>query len=785
MVRCLSRTVALLFGLLPALVQAQGVLVVIDAERPVRLPRPVIIYPQPFPHPVQIAPPLESYKIAEIDINARLMDQVAQVQVSQSFVNTGSRLMEAQFVFPLPYEGAIEQMTLMVDGKELPAKLLRAEEARRIYEDIVRRNRDPALLEWIGTGMFRTSVFPIPPGAKRTVVLKYSQVCRKSEGLTDFLFPLSTAKYTSQAVDRVEIRATVESQQEIKNIYSPTHPVQIKRPDAKHATVIFSSKNEVPTADFRLLFDEGQAAVSTRVLSYRPSDGDDGYFLLLASPAIKPVAEKPARKTVMFVIDRSGSMSGKKIEQVRGALKFVLNNLHDGDLFNIVVFDNRIETFRPELQRFGAETRQAALSFVEDIYAGGSTDIDGALRTALGQLQDSKQPNYIVFLTDGMPTTGETSEPKIVANVLAENKVRARLFIFGVGYDVNGRLLDRLARDNFGQNEYVRPDENIEERISRLYHRIEAPVLTDVKIEFALDEKTTEAAKPVNRIYPHGSFDLFSGEQLVVVGRYKRPGAAKVALSGQVGGREQSFAFPAELVKKSGDESFGFIEKLWAVRRVGEILDEIDLHGKNDELVKELVDLSMRHGILTPYTSFLADEHTNIHDVTSNARRADDRLQVLNDTDGASGFEQRAFKGSLQAEGQAAPHSMSATPARAAGSNAASGFAGRINGNAATAGGIAPAASLNWSFAKEATAEAASADQNVRNVGNRAFYRREGQWVDSTLNQEQQSRAVHVKQFSDPYFELARRYGRQLSQYLLFDEPVSVNIEGQAYLIEP
>ena len=352
---------------LPTVLQAQGLLIVVDPGQQVRLPRPVIIHhwpPHPVPPPQPVPPPPASYKIGELSVEARLVDQVARVQVAQTFVNTGSRQMEVAFVFPLPYDGAIEQMTLLVDGKEFPAKLLSADEARRMYEDIVRKNKDPALLEWMGTGLYKTSVFPVPPGGKRTVSLRYSQICRKQEGMTDFLFPLSTAQYTSHAVEKVSIRATIESQVDIKNVYSPSHAVEIKRPDDRHATIAYTSQNEVPTTDFRLLYDVGKGDVSTRVLSYRPDESHDGFFLLLASPKIETDASRP-KKTVVFVVDRSGSMSGKKIEQARGALKFVLNNLREGDLFNIVAYDSQVESFRPELQRFDEETRKAALGFVE------------------------------------------------------------------------------------------------------------------------------------------------------------------------------------------------------------------------------------------------------------------------------------------------------------------------------------------------------------------------------------------------------------------------------------
>ncbi|MBN2473366.1 MAG: VWA domain-containing protein [Pirellulales bacterium] len=799
MSRALARWTAVLLFLVPAVARAQGLLVVVDPHQQARLPRPVVIhhYHPPIPHPPPPTPPT-SYKIQELDVHARLIDQVAQVQVSQSFVNTGSRQMEVAFVFPLPYDGAIEQMTLLVDGKEYPAKLLDAKDARQMYEEIVRKNRDPALLEWMGTGLFKTSVFPVPPGAKRTVSLRYSQMCRKQEGLTDFLFPLSTAKYTSDAVEKVNIRATIESQIDIKNVYSPSHAVEIKRPDDRHATVTFTCKNEVPSTDFRLLYDVGKGKVSTRVLSYRPDRGRDGFFLLLASPKIKAPDEKRPKKTVVFVVDRSGSMSGKKIEQARGALQYVLNNLREGDLFNIVAYDSQVESFRPELQRFDEKTRKDALGFVEGIYAGGSTNIDGALRAALGQLQDSSRPNYVLFLTDGLPTAGETNEMKIVANAGESNKVHARIFSFGVGYDVNSRLLDKLVRANFGQGEFVRPDEDIEDRVSRLYRRIESPVLTGVEITFELDELRSEEGKPINRVYPSGSFDLFAGEQLVVVGRYKKAGTAKVIVRGTIGDEKQKFDFPAKLVNKSDDETHAFIQKLWAIRRVGEILDELDLKGKNDELITELVTLSKRHGILTPYTSFMADENAGVHDLAGDTRRAEVRLRELGQTDGADAFGQRLAKQMYLNADRAAM--VPAEPLMEAAKAAAPGlgtYAGRSPGSGRSrSGGVSgygfegsstpvtgPAA--RGSIVAEAGQEAQVAIRTVRNLGNRTFYLRNGRWVDSLVTEQQEAKARRVKQFSDAYFELAETHGKKMSQYMVFDEPVLLSLGSQAYLIEP
>lgn len=716
----------------------QGLLVNVQPDQQMRLPRPIIVVPPPVP--------TASYKIKELDVQVRLQEQVARVQVSQSFVNTGSIVMEVCFVFPLPYDGAIDQLTLLIDGKEYPAKLLGKEEARRLYEEIVRKNRDPALLEWMGTGLFQTSVFPVPPGAERKVSLRYTQLCRKDRGLTDFLFPLATARYTSEPLERLNLRLTIESQAEIKNVYSPTHTVDVVRA-ARTATVTYKAERVIPSGDFRLFYDVGEGPVGTSVMSYKPAN-DEGYFLILASPEVRAAMAEPAGKTVLFVFDRSGSMSGEKIEQARGALKFVLNNLREGDLFNIITYDSGVESFRPELQRYTDETRSQALAFVEGIYAGGSTNIDGALVTALAQLKDSSRPNYVLFLTDGLPTAGETNEMRIVANSKAQNQVRARMIVFGVGYDVNSRLLDRLARAHFGQSEYVRPNENIEERVASLYRKIEAPVLTDVQVEITLDGG---AGAAVNRVYPRGAFDLFAGEQLVVVGRYRQAGAARVVIRGMMQGQPQAFDFPAEFASESKDETFAFVEKLWAIRRIGEIIDELDLNGPNEELVKELVGLSTRHGILTPYTSFLADESAPLS-VAANLPRAAREVDQLKLAEGQGGFSQRRAKAEL------------------------------LRGQNLAA---APAGPGGQAVYRDAASDRDVVVDTVRNIGNKAFYRKNSQWVDATVTEEMQRNAKRVAQFSDEYFDLAARHGKRLSQYLVFDEPVLINLDGECFLIEP
>src|SRR5688572_4812707 len=212
MLRRLLSLVAVVAASLSASAYAQGFLVIPD--RP--LPRPI---PRHFPQPPA------QYAVRELSVEARVTDQIARVQVSQTFVSHGSSQIEAQFLFPLPYDGAIDKLTLLVDGKEFPAQLLSKEEARKRYEAIVRSNRDPALLEWMGQGMFQTSVFPIPAGAERKVVLEYKQLLRKYQSLTELLYPLGTAKFTSKPLEKLNVRIAIASNVDIRNVYSPTHTV--------------------------------------------------------------------------------------------------------------------------------------------------------------------------------------------------------------------------------------------------------------------------------------------------------------------------------------------------------------------------------------------------------------------------------------------------------------------------------------------------------------------------------------------------------------------------------
>lgn len=770
-----------LLGLCPTWVSAQVVVVTntIVIPTPPDTPRPPTRLP-----PIRPMPP-SVYHISKLDFHATVREQVAQVQIEQVFQNVSSQTLEAQIVFPLPADAAISELTLLVDGQEFSGKLLRKEEARSIYESIVRSRRDPALLEYIGQGLYQTSVFPVPPQASRTVQIRYSQLLKKDSGLVDLTLPIGLSKHSNRAIGQLNVDVRVETNAPLRTIYSPSHGIDLQRSDDKHAHCKLTLSNADRLEDFRLLFGTNSGQLGTHLISYKPLENEDGYFVLLVSPELKRVDSTPMPRSMIFVLDRSGSMNGEKIKQAREALKFLINQLRPQDTFNIVAYDSVVETFRPELQRADADTIKAALGYAEGIYAGGSTNIDGALQTSLKLLTTKAVPSYVLFLTDGLPTVGERNEQRIAANAKSINNVSARLFNFGVGYDVNSRLLDRLSRDNRGQSVYVRPNEDIEASVSNLYNKIGNPMLTDLAVNFEFDEPTSPAeAARINRLYPKQLSDLFFGEQLVLVGRYRKGGLAKVVVSGQHAGQLQKFSFPVTLADRSMGESNGFAEKLWATRRVGEIIDELDLRGQNQELVDELVQLSIRHGIITPYTSFLADDNVRLADRSNMSRAAESTRRSLSLEAGRAGVEQRAFKAQLQSADNASAVSgpvSAPTPA----SSIVAGARGATSEKQREAAAADAKKEVFKGIRVVDESGAVKSLDSVRQLGQKTFFRKSNMWQDSTVTDEQQAKAIRLKQFSREYFDLAASHSGTLAKYLAFEEPVVLNLDGKTYQIDP
>jgi Ca-activated chloride channel family protein len=370
----------------------------------------------------------------------------------------------------------------------------------------------------------------------------------------------------------------------------------VRKDAAGSALVGYEAKDVRPDKDFLVYYSLSKDDVGLSFLSWEGADG--GYFMFLAAPRFAAPGEKVVAKNIVLVLDSSGSMSGTKMRQAREAARFVLNHLGAGDEFTLVDFDDGVTAFSEGLVPATAENVGQALKFVDAIEDTGGTNINDALLAALARMRNGDRPGYVLFLTDGLPTAGTTDTADILKNVGRANALRSRIFVFGVGDDVNTELLDRLSSDHRGTSVYIGETEDLEGALSGFYEKISSPLLSDLAVDFPGIE--------TSQVYPRALPDLFKGSQLVLVGRYRGRGPLKAVLTGRSGRQEKRFVL--ENVKMETGERYDFLPRLWATRRIGYLLEEIRLRGSNQELVEEIRRLGLKYGIVTPYTSFLVTE---------------------------------------------------------------------------------------------------------------------------------------------------------------------------------
>jgi Ca-activated chloride channel family protein len=723
-----------------------------------------------FPEPVT---PDQPFSVDYHRVTINIVDRVAKTAVDQLFTNSQPRDLEATYMFPLPEGAAINRFSMYVEGKELAGTVLGKDEARRIYESIVRKQRDPGLLEYVGEGMFRARVYPIPANGEKRVTLSYEQVLQEKGKMVKYVYPLSTERFSAKPIRDVTIVVKIKSSQAIKNIYSPSHDVSIHKQDDYTATVSMEESNVLPDKDFVLYYSVESEDVGISLLTYA-EPGEDGYFILMAAPNVTIPEQKILPKDVLFVLDRTGSMQGEKIEQAKQAFEFCLRALNPKDRFNVLVFNEGVDLFRPEgLQDRTPEAVDQAVAFVRRLEATGGTDINSALTKALSMLARSDRVATIIFLTDGLPTVGETNVEKILANTKEANRSDVRLFCFGVGYDVNVHFLDKLAGENHGAPEYVRPEEDIEVAVSSLFAMVSKPILTDVKLSFSKVQ--------VSELVPPGDLpDLFAGSQLTIFGRYRPSKTGMVEIAGFAGGEAKSFDDVFVFPERSTENDF--VPRMWASAKIGYLLDEIRLHGSQKELIDEIVRLSKRYGIITEYTSYLVNEDELRRAVETHwgGGRYEDVLlrdPAFNRDDattlGVYLTEERAKEANQYAYGAGATGQaqqsqlLKGQGAQTPGSMGAQRAASQV-------AGVSGKANLQVMFDAEGNVQRV---QNIQQIGNKTFYYRANRWIDDELAPNQ--KALKIKKYSDAHFQLVDR-DPQVGKLLAAGDDLIVVVNGQA-----
>ena len=525
---------------------------------------------------------------ARSDVDVRIDGRIAEVRVEEWFENRGPRLAEGVYVYPLPGEAVFSNFSLYQGDRELRGEAMDAERARQIYHEIVRRRRDPALIELVGHGLIRARVFPIQPGQSRKITLRYTQVLERAGDAVQFRFA-GVRPAAGESTTPVGFTLTADAE-EYRDPFSPTHTLDIDRAGGTLRVRPESSLR----GDLSVFLPVTGAGVGIAVATHRPF-GEDGYFMLTLSPGEADAAATP--RDVTAVVDVSGSMSGVKLNQTKAALRQLLGSLGRGDRFRLIAFSNRVTASGSGWSRATPAELAGARRWVDGLQADGGTNIAGALEEALRLESPDDRLPIVVFLTDGLPTVGER-DPERIADAADARRGRHRVFAFGVGYDVNTYLLDRLSAAGKGSTEYVEPGEDVERAVSLLAGKVTQPVLTDLEI--------VRAPADLVELYPGELPDLFAGEELVLMGRYRGSGAGDLWIRGRRAGRSETFA--ARVAFQDRSDANDYIPRLWAARKLGELTRQVRLHGADPELVEAIRSTALRYGLLSEYTAYLVQE---------------------------------------------------------------------------------------------------------------------------------------------------------------------------------
>jgi len=675
-----------------------------------------------------------SLPVKSIKIDTKITTQVATTHVEQVFRNDTDLTLEGTYFFPLPESASITEFAIWDGDRRLVGEVRSREEARRIYDEIVRRQRDPGLLEYAGKDLFQASIFPILPHADKKIELTYTQVLQAESGSVAYRYPLGVGRQIAQ-IGSVSGRVQLESKDPLRNIYSPSHAIDVKHFDGRHASVSFESESGKEPIDFQLFYGISQEDFGVSLVTSREA-GKDGYFLLMISPKEDWSEKEYTAKDIVFVLDTSGSMAeAGKMEKARAALLYGIRILQPQDRFNVISFAGEEHLMETGMTAADEPGRKRGEEFVSALRPVGGTNINSALLTAFKQFNSGTRPKILVFLTDGLPTVGVTDINRINENVRQARIPGVRLFTFGVGYDVNTALLDKLAADNGGMADYVEPKEDLEVKVSNFFSKINYPVLTDLKLDLAGVE--------TDLVYPRNIPDIFRGTQLTLIGRYKNSidmDYVRLTLTGTSAGKTRMFYYN-NLRFPLREEKNDFLLRLWATRRVGWLMEQVRTNGENKELRDEIVDLGTRYGIVTPYTSYLALEPNAV------ARRPDN------------------FSNISPGVGQIA--------------NAPSGTfsAGAVSGRGAVEESKRARAQQETVLISKDKLSSA-----VKTVGRKTFYLREGVWTDAEFKAEARLPETAVTFGTDDYYALLKRQPR-LAEFFALGERVVVVVEGHVYRV--
>jgi len=744
--------------------RARSLLAIAVFSAPIALQGQGTIIPRPCAENRSCVPPTAgAIQRTSSQVRVDLADRVLRYQITETFRNRGPLIGEADYIFPMPAGAAFEALELEIDGEMVSGETMAADQARRVYEDIVRRSKDPALVEYMGRGLLRTRIFPIRPGEEKRVIVRFQSVAERegSAVRVDYLrgsgpraqpmpipFPHPTPLPVPMPRDdrmRSDVMPNASQQQrgedesgnlftlvytdreEYGRPYSPTHELRVTDRGARREVTAVGDAPQVTV----LLPLRRTSSASVAMLPYAPS-GEEGFALITVTPPA--IAARTTPRDLTFVVDVSGSMRGQKMEQARAAGRQMLASLGSQDRFRIIDFSTDVRTFGNGFSTATRRNIDEANRYLDDLRPEGSTNISGALEEALDAPTDEARMPIVFFVTDGEPTVGERNADRIAA-LASRVRGRARVFTFGVGADVNAALVEQLAVDGRGTAQFVRPDESVERAVSLVATRITSPIVTDVRVR-------AEGVR-LTKLHPSLPTDIFAGQDLVLFARYSGDGNGRIVVEGRTANGPVTWTEQVRFPDRERRNSF--VARLWAAQRAGWLSAERRRNGASPELDDELRMLGTRYGIPTELSSYLVLEPgMQASRQVGNASSA--RLNEVVVTGTAVAVDRkdtRAGTGSARDEARPMPASAPAELTREQRFDMAKTAAAQ---RAATTLSAVDSASADFSGAAGAT---------TRRIGTRTFTFAAGTWTDARYVSS--IRTVRVKPYSSAYFALLER----------------------------
>jgi len=693
--------------------------------------------------------PCHCYTVRFSNANVAVEKDAAKVEIEET-IDGPEKAVPAVVVVPLPdgVNPASVRVTWAKGGGEEKrlgdATFLDAAKAELTYQAIAKSGLTKLLAF---SGKPAILVPAVELGGKGKLTVTFGLEVKNTQGVRWLTCPMPAAGYSAAPVERVTVNVALKEKDPLRSIFSPTHNTTVTRKNATEATATVKVDRWTGMDDFRLYWAADNDALGLRVLAYRGADKEDGFFMLLGNPA-GAAAEKAVDKDVVLVMDTSGSMRGEKIEQARAALDYCISHLNAGDRFNIVTFGTDVKTFKDDLVAVTPEHRKAARTFVEDVVAHGQTNIAGGLEKALAGKAAEGRERIVIFVTDGAPTVGERSPEKILEQVKKQN-AGTKIFVMGVGNDVNAHLLDQLAELTDGSSEFVAPKEELDAKVAALYDRLSHPVLSGVAVTFG------EAG--AKSVLPSKVPVLFKGSEIMMVGRYKDGGKQTFTVAGTLAGKPVKYTVEANLPKEAGEASNEFLAPLWAARQIGYLLQEIRLRGANKELIEEVVKLSKQYGIVTEYTEFIASAAP---------------VGVPGGRPGVAGFA-GVGGGAGDAFAEAGKRLDMARKEQAGQWAVNQAFNDKQLQSRVVAGNVAN--TYRDRRGKDATFD------NIQLIGQRAFYLQDGQWVDG--EEAGTRKTVVVKLLSPEYLDLLKK-DATFAKAQQLGWALSINVGDQRVVVE-